>query len=127
MCSALIRVLIVERNPLMLDGLSLLIRGDPGLRLAGEAGAAEEALHLFAVEKPDVTLMDLDLLGGEGIRAIRQIRQVDPEARIIGLYLRRLDISVDEAMWAGAWGCIAKDCLDRELIAAVKAAARSGQ
>ena len=125
MGSAFIRVLIVERNPLMLDGVSLLIRGDPSLRLAGEASSAEEAFHLFTVEKPDVTLMDLDLPAGEAIGAIRHICEFDVEARVIGIYLDAVGTSVEEAMGAGAWRCIAKERLDRELIAAVKEAARS--
>jgi DNA-binding NarL/FixJ family response regulator len=110
----------VDHNPLLREGLSLLIRFEPDLELLAVAATGDEAVELFRKDRPDVTLMDLDLPDGAGIRAIEQIRTIDPSARILGLVTYEWDECAEEGIRAGAWGYVAKDRLHDELIPRIR-------
>jgi DNA-binding NarL/FixJ family response regulator len=112
-----IRVLIVDHNALLREGLSVLIRLHSDMELAGAAESGDESVRLFRDRKPDVILMDLDLPSGAGISAIQAIRAIDPSACLIGLCTYEWDASNTEALRAGAWNCLAKDRLNSEVIA----------
>jgi DNA-binding NarL/FixJ family response regulator len=114
-----IRVLVADSNPLLREGLSVLIRFQPDMDLAAVVATAEEAVELFGKLKPDVTLMDLDLPSGAGVKAIRQIRNIDPSASVIGLFTYEWDESIQDAVRAGARSCLAKDQLNEDLVALI--------
>lgn len=113
-------MLVVDHNPLLREGLSLLIRLEPELELLGVAAAADEALALFRKHRPDVTLMDLDLPDGAAIEVIEQIRMIDTSAPILGLVTYEWDQCAEAGIRAGAWGYIAKDRLHYELIPRIR-------
>ena len=119
-----IRVLIVERNPLLRDGLSLLIQGQPDLELAGATGSCEEAVELFVRHSPDVTLMDLDLPDSAGITTLRRILKIDPATCVLGLITYEEDAARERALSAGGRGCITKDRLNRDLVVLIRDCAR---
>ena len=85
MKSRSIRVLVVDHNPLMREELALLVRLQSDMQLVAAAATAEETVCAYAEQRPDVTLMDLDLPASAAIEAIRRIRALDAGARIIGL------------------------------------------
>ena len=74
----------MDHNPLLREGLSLLIQLQPDMELVDVVASGEEAVRLFREHRPDVTLMDLDLRSAAGITAIREILKIDPAARVIG-------------------------------------------
>jgi DNA-binding NarL/FixJ family response regulator len=115
-----IRVLIVDHNPLLREGLSVLIRLHSDMELTGAAESGDESVRLFRNHRPDVILMDLDLPSGSGISTIQAIRAIDPSACLIGLCTYEWDASNPEALRAGACNCLAKDRLNSELIAMVR-------
>jgi CheY-like chemotaxis protein len=80
-----IRILAADQNPLIREGLRLLIQLQPDMELAAAAASGKEAVQAFARHRPDVTLMDLDLPHAEGFTALQQILQIDSAACIIGL------------------------------------------
>jgi DNA-binding NarL/FixJ family response regulator len=110
-----IRVLAVDHNPLMREGLALLVRMQPDMQLVGTVATAEEAVRVHIEQRPDVTLMDLDLPSDAAFEAIRKIRARDAEARIIGLTTYELDIAWTRALAAGACQCVSKDGLGDSL------------
>ena len=120
-----IRVLIVEHNPLLRDGLLLLIQGQPDFQPVGASGSCEEALELFIQHKPDVTLMDLDLPDSAGITSIRRILKRNPSTCVLGLLTHEEDIANERAVRAGARGCITKDRLNRDLVAMIRDCAQN--
>ena len=63
----LIRVLTVDDHPLLREGIAAVLANQADFTLVGEAGGGREAVSLFALLKPDVTLMDLRLpdIGGD--------------------------------------------------------------
>jgi DNA-binding NarL/FixJ family response regulator len=110
-----IRILAVDHNPLLREGLTLLIDLQPDMELVAVAASAKEAVQAFTQHRPDVTLMDLDMPSGAGITAIREILKIDPTASVIGTCTYDLDESCAQAMHAGARRCITKDRLDQDL------------
>jgi DNA-binding NarL/FixJ family response regulator len=119
-----IRVLIVEHNALLRDGLSLLIQGQPDLELAGTTGSCEEAVELFVQHRPDVTLMDLDLPDSAGITTLRRILKRDPATCVLGLVTYEEDVARERALRSGARSCITKDRLNQDLVVLIRDCAR---
>jgi len=118
-----IRVLIVEHNAILRDGLLLLIQGEPGLEVAGMTGSCEEAVELFIQHKPDVTLMDLDLPDSAGITVLQRILKRDPSSCVLGLLTYEQDFAGERALRAGARSCITKDRLNQDLVALIQGCA----
>lgn len=108
-------VLAVARNSLLREGLVLLVRSQPDMQLVGAVASAEEALELYVGQRPDVTLMDLDLPSEAALGAIRTIRIWDARARIIGLTTYAPDAAWEGAIAAGACYCVGKDGLGDSL------------
>ena len=115
MGSDIIRVLAVDHNPLMREGLALLVRLQPDMQLVGTAMTADGAVQMYLEQRPDVTLMDLDLPSEAAIGAIRKMRTRDDGARIIGLTTYEPDAVWAQALAAGACQCVAKDRLSDNL------------
>ena len=122
-----IRILAVDHNPLLREGLSVLIGLQPDLELVGVAASAAEAVQAFIQHKPDVILMDLDLPSGAGITAIQQIIKIDPAVCVLGLLTYEWDESCAQALQAGARKCITKDRLNEDLVSLIRdCAGRAG-
>jgi DNA-binding NarL/FixJ family response regulator len=80
-----IRVIVVDDHPVVRFGLSAIIRLQPDMTVVGEAGSGEEACSMCTARAADVVLMDLRLPGLGGVEAIRRIRAVRPQLRVIVL------------------------------------------
>jgi len=115
-----IRILLVEDQTLMRQGLKTILSLEPGLEVVGEAADGEagirQALHL----RPDVILMDVQMPGMSGIEAISAICAVWPETRIIILTTFGRDEYVFEGMRAGAVGFLLKDAPADDLIQTIR-------
>lgn len=118
---AMIRILIVDDHPLLRDGISAVVSGEPDMTLAGEAANGEEAVEMFRRLHPDVTLMDLQMPGMNGIEAITEIRSESPSARIIVLTTYPGDAQAVRALKAGAAGFLLKSMLRKDLLDAIRA------
>jgi DNA-binding NarL/FixJ family response regulator len=118
---SLIRILAVDDHPLLRKGIAALVNGEPDLKLVAEASNGSEAVDAFRSHRPDVTLMDLQMPGVDGIGAIGRIRDEFPEARIIVLTTYSGDTQVLRALRAGARGYILKGHVHKELLDAIRA------
>jgi DNA-binding NarL/FixJ family response regulator len=118
-----IRVLIADDHPLFRDGLRVLLEAAEDLELAAEAETGEDAVRLAVESKPDLTLMDVNLPGINGIEAARQITAALPGANLLMLTMFDDDHSVYNAMRAGARGYILKGAKREEMLRAIRAAA----
>lgn len=112
----IIRILTVDDHPLLRRGIAALIKAEPDLKLVAEAANGEEAIERFRSHRPDITLMDLQLPGLDGIEAISRILSEAPEARIIVLTTYTGDAQVVRALRAGARAYILKGHVHRELL-----------
>ncbi|HET8628084.1 MAG TPA: response regulator transcription factor [Thermomicrobiales bacterium] len=124
MSDAALTVLIADDHPIFRKGLRALLGGQPALRLVGEAASGPEAVRLATSLRPDVILMDLQMPGGDGLTAIRQIVAARPESRVLVVTMFEDDDSVFAAMRAGARGYVLKDMDDEEIARAILAVGR---
>jgi DNA-binding NarL/FixJ family response regulator len=116
-------VALVDDDPLVRAGLSLILGGDPALRIVGEAADGAAALELVRRERPDVVLMDIRMPRLDGLEATRRLAASGTSSRIIVLTTFDADAMVIEALQAGAAGFLLKDTPPERLVAAIHAAA----
>jgi DNA-binding NarL/FixJ family response regulator len=90
------------------------------MRLVAEAASVSEALEKFRNTRPDVTLMDIQMPGANGIDAIIAIRAEHPDARIIVLTTYAGDALAERALRAGAQGYLLKGSVRKELLDAIR-------
>ena len=112
----MIRILSVDDHPLLRKGIAALLNTEPDMKLVAEASNGEEAIEMFRLHRPDVTLMDLQMPGLNGIEAIHRILSEFPDARIVVLTTYHGDAQVLSALQAGARGYILKGHVHRELL-----------
>jgi DNA-binding NarL/FixJ family response regulator len=119
-----IRVLVVDDHVLLRDGIAALLEGQNDIELVGQAGTGNEGIEQFKTLRPDITLMDLQMPGKNGIEAIVGIRQVEVDARIIVLTTYSGDVQVVRAMEAGARAYLLKNSLHKELLDTIRSVYR---
>ena len=117
----MIRVLTVDDHALLRDGIAALIESQADMVQVAEAGNGREALELFRIHRPDVTLMDLQMPEMSGIDAIGAIRAEFPQARIVVLTTHAGDVQVSRALKAGARAYLLKGLLRKELLDTIRA------
>ncbi|CAM0998406.1 DNA-binding response regulator [Rhodanobacter sp. Root179] len=115
-----IRILVVDDHPVLRDGVAAILENQLDMELAGEARNGEEAVERFRALRPDVTLMDLQMPGMNGVDAIAAIRAECPGARIIVLTTYSGDAQAVRALKAGAVGYLLKNSLRVELMDAIR-------
>jgi len=116
-----IRILTVDDHPLVRQGIAGLIDVQPDMDLIGEACTGREAIQLFRIHQPDVTLMDLQMPEMNGIDALIAIRNEFPDARIIVLTTYVGDVQIRRALKAGAQAYLLKNTLHNELMQTIRA------
>ena len=115
-----IRVLCVDDHAVVREGIALIVGLQRDMTVLASAASGEQGVDLFRRHRPDITLMDLRLPGMDGLDAIRAIKTVDPEARVIVLTMRDEEEVVFRAMQAGAASYLLKDTLTKELIRVIR-------
>jgi len=111
----------VDDHPVFRQGIAGLIEGQADMTLVGEASNGREAIQQFRAQRPDVTLMDLQMPDMNGLDAIIAIRNEFPHARIVVLTTYTGDIQVLRALKAGAQGYLLKNLLHKELLETIRA------
>ena len=118
---AKIRILAVDDHPVFRQGIAGLIGDQADMTLVGEASNGREAIQQFRTQRPDVTLMDLQMPEMNGLDATIAIRNEFPQARIIVLTTYLGDAQVLRALKAGAQGYLLKNLLHKELLETIRA------
>ena len=115
-----IRILIVEDQTLMRQGLKTILELEPGLQVVGQAADGEMGIQMALDLRPDLILMDIQMPGMNGIEAVAAICAVWPEARIIILTTFGRDEYVFQGVRAGAVGFLLKDAPADHLIQTIR-------
>jgi two-component system, NarL family, response regulator len=115
-----IRILIVEDQRIVREGLRAVLEDEDAIAIVGEAANGQEAIDLFTRLQPDVVLMDLQMPVIDGPEATHRIRELAPDARILVLTTYATDEFIFKALRAGARGYLLKDASVDELLGAIQ-------
>jgi DNA-binding NarL/FixJ family response regulator len=118
-----IKVLLVDDQPLMRVGFSMVLAAEDGIEVVGEAADGAAAIKQVNALAPDVVLMDVRMPGMDGIEATRRLSELRPATKVIVLTTFDLDEYAFGALKAGASGFLLKDVRPAELVGAIKAVA----
>jgi len=116
----LIKILLVEDQTLMRQGLKTILDLEPGLRVIGEAVDGERGVQLALELRPDVILMDVQMPNLNGVDATARLCQAWPEAKVIILTTFDRDDYVFQGVRAGALGYLLKDAPADRLIETIR-------
>ncbi|GIK40169.1 MAG: DNA-binding response regulator [Chloroflexota bacterium] len=119
-----IRILVVDDHQIVRQGIRSLLSNYPEFDIVGEAADGTAALKQVKRLAPDVTLLDIRLPGESGLEVLRQIRQVQPEARVLMLTSFDDEEYVLNALRAGAQGFVLKSVSDDMLVQAIRSVCR---
>src|SRR5690606_23617140 len=116
----MIRVLIVDDQVVVTEGLRVILSLAPSAEVAGAAYGGAQAAELVGTLKPDLVLLDLRMRAMTGIRATRVVREQHPDTRRRVLTTYSADEWVFDAIRAGASGYLLKDSDGDDIVAAIE-------
>ena len=114
-----VRVLIADDEPLFVESIEALLRGDERVEVIGSASNGQDAVDLASALAPDVTLMDISMPVLDGIEAARRIKLAHPNACVLILTGSSIAADVDRARKAGVAGFLTKDRIGTQLVSAI--------
>jgi DNA-binding NarL/FixJ family response regulator len=114
------RLLIADDDPLVREMLSMQLV--MSFDVVGNATDADEAIEQTEALKPDVVILDVQMPGGGGLRATREIQAHNPDVTIVALSCDENDAMVREILIAGAMTYLRKGIRGEELDTALRAA-----
>jgi DNA-binding NarL/FixJ family response regulator len=115
-----IKVLLVDDQTLIRQGIRLLLEMETDIQVVGQAANGREALEQAESLRPDVILMDVRMPEMDGVAATRELGKRLPEAKVIILTTFEDDETVFEGLKAGARGYLLKDISSEDMAAAVR-------
>ena len=116
-----IRVFMADDHLILREGIRLLLEKVSDIEMVGEAGDGEEAVAKVEQLVPDVVLMDITMPGLNGLEATQQIKQKNPEIRVLILTMHETDQYLSGMLKAGASGYVVKTTTTSDLISAIRA------
>lgn len=117
----MIRLLVVDDHPIVLEGLVTVLQDEPDFEVAGAASSGEEAIALAQLVAPDVIVLDLELGGPGGAAAIPELIRAGSGVRVLVFTAYSTDEQVLGALHAGARGYLLKGAGKAEIAAAIRA------
>jgi DNA-binding NarL/FixJ family response regulator len=117
-----IRVLVADDDYDARGLLQVYLQGEPELDLVGAAADADGAIELARELRPDTALLDVNMPGGGGVRAAREIGQISPETSIIALSGLDDRNTVLDMLDAGAISYVVKGATREQIIDTVRRA-----
>jgi DNA-binding NarL/FixJ family response regulator len=121
-----VRILIADDHELIREGMRTLLQKEPSWVVCGEASTGSQALAMALELKPDLVVLDLSLPGMNGIEVTRQLRRAMPVG-ILVFTMHDSDVSIRDAIEAGANGYVLKAEAGRTLAEAVHAIVSHGE
>lgn len=118
-----VRVVVADDNALFRAGLVTVLGSDPAITVVAEAANGVEAVAVVREHRPDVVLMDIEMPGGDGITATRELVALPRPPRVLILTMFDLDDYVVDGLRAGASGFLIKSTDPAGLVQAVHACA----
>jgi len=115
-----IRVMIADDHAILRAGLRSLLALQEDMELIAEAIDGQDAVNKAQENRPDVLLMDITMPGMNGIEALKHVRKVSPESRVLILTMHDDHAYLRSVLAAGGSGYLVKRAADTELLAAIR-------
>lgn len=114
------KVVIAEDHTILREGLRALLSSSADFVIVGEAEDGRSAIQCVENVKPDLVLMDLSMPRMNGMEALREIKKLCPETKVLALTVHKTEEYVLATLDAGADGYVLKDATHTELVMAIK-------
>ncbi len=114
-----IRVILADDHTIVLDGLRLLLEGQPDIKVIGTASNGLEVVRQVETLHPDVVIIDIAMPELNGVEATRQIHEIAPDTHVVILSMYSSTEHIFQALRAGALGYVLKESAGAELVEAV--------
>jgi two-component system response regulator NreC len=118
-----IDIVLADDHEVVRAGLRLLLQGQEGLHVVGEAGDVPDALRLVELRHPQVLVLDLNMPGPPSLTAIAEVKDT---CAVVVLTMQSDPAFAREALRAGARAYVLKEAAGAELVMAVRTVARGG-
>jgi two-component system nitrate/nitrite response regulator NarL len=116
----MIRIMIADDHQMFIDGIKSLLATQKQVKVVAEAHNGHEVLELLEKDQPDLILMDVNMLGMDGIEATRQVRKQYPAIKVLMLTMFNTRDYIEKVLKAGADGYILKNTGKEELSTAIE-------
>jgi DNA-binding NarL/FixJ family response regulator len=113
-------IVLAEDHTILREGLKALLSSQPDLTIVGEAGDGLEAIRCVRDHSPDMILLDLSMPRMTGLDAIKEIKRVSSDTKIIVLTVHSTEEYILATLQAGADGYVLKDAHSTELMTAIR-------
>jgi two-component system, NarL family, response regulator len=114
-----IRILLADDHPLIRDGLASIVSRQSNMEIVAEVSNGDDAIKMYQVFAPDVSIIDLRMGAKSGIDVIKELRAMDNLCRILVLTTFDTEEEIVRSFEAGAMGFLVKDAARTELIQAI--------
>ena len=118
-----IKILIIEDNRLLREGITVMINRQPDLKVIGAVSDTEKSLSKVYDLKPDVILIDLGLSNQNSLEIVKSIKERSPDFKIIVMDLLPVESDILDFVKAGVSGFILKDAMVQDFLKTVRAVA----
>jgi DNA-binding NarL/FixJ family response regulator len=119
-----IRILIIEDNRVLRDGLTVMLNGQPDMHVVATIGSGNSVLEKASETKPHVILLDVGLKNFNELSVVESVRKNIPDAKVIGMGFIPTQSDIVEFVAAGASGFILKSALVKDFLSSVRSVAR---
>jgi len=114
------RILIVDDHPMMREGLAARIARQPDMEVCGEAGGVNEAWQQVKLLTPDLVIVDITLVDGQGIDLLRQVSGRFPDIRLLVVSAFEESLYAERSLRAGAHGYVSKREVQESVVEALR-------
>jgi DNA-binding NarL/FixJ family response regulator len=114
-----ISVLIADDHKLIRDTWSFILNNDPRFQVIAECGDSEQAVEAARIKRPNIVLMDINMMPISGFEATEKIRKVSPASKIIGVSMHSQPAYAKKMLQIGARGYVTKNSSKEEMMKAI--------
>jgi DNA-binding NarL/FixJ family response regulator len=115
----MISILIADDHKLIRETWTYILNRDSRFKVIGSCSNSEEAVRMTEQKHPNVVLMDINMVPFSGIEATRQIREISPETRVIGVTMHSQPAYAKKMLQIGASGYVTKNSSKEEMVTAI--------
>ncbi|HEX3768722.1 MAG TPA: response regulator transcription factor [Puia sp.] len=123
----MINIMIADEHKLIRETWTYILNRDSRFKVVGSCSNSEEAVKMAEKIHPNVVLMDINMVPFSGIEATRQIKEISPETRIIGVTMHSQPAFAKKMLQFGASGYVTKNSSREEMVTAILEVAKGNK